>query len=196
MKRFIFAILAVALLSVPAAVLADDNGPPAPTPQMQAAFQNLEQAHARVEQLHSQARLAMLNTLSLAHRTLLAQIVGQLAISPNPDVNAAARTLDAALSQSEGRSILSIASSLESQSRQIMDAAHQQLMNAGPPMGSASGQGMGHPMFVHREIGGPEKQVTDPGLLLLGMSVHGIEPPGMNETYHMILKRQDNVQGP
>lgn len=189
MKKPIFAILMVAAMSLPSAVLADDNtifiSQDTPSPQMQAAFQAMQQAHARVEQLHAQARNAMLNSLTPAHRSLLAEVVGQLAISPNPDVNAAGRTLDSALSPNESRSILGISSSLESQARQIMQAVHQQLMSA-QPQGQA---GQSQPQGEHMHAGWTgdgmrEARPTDPGTILLLASLHAMEPqmmvhPGM-----------------
>jgi hypothetical protein len=187
MKSISLAVLAAAIVVLPAIGLADTSPFATPSPQMRQAFQYMEQAHAKVDQLHAQARLAMLNALSPAHRTLLAQVVGQLAISPSPNVNQAARTLDGSLSQGEGRTILSISQSLENQSRQIMEAAHQQMMAAMPPPGPpgpagpamAAGQaaarpGLRHNMFYvsHAE------QSKDPGAILLSMSAHVLEPFG------------------
>lgn len=184
MKSFRFAILAIAIILAPIGALADSTSYGTPSPQMRAAFSAMEQAHAKVEQLHSQARLAALNALSSSQRTLLAQVVGQLAIASNPDTNAAARTIDNSLSQAQGRTIVNISSSLETQSRQIMDAAHQQMMAANPqgamqgPPGTG-GPGMGGPwMGMHHEGMSSREQSTDPGMLLLLMSMHAIEPNG------------------
>ncbi len=183
MKSFRFAILAIALTLVPIGALADTTSAATPSPQMRAAFAAMEQAHVKVEQLHAQARLAALNALSASQRTMLAQVVGQLAISSNPDVTAAARTLDSSLSQSQGRAIVNISSSLETQSRQIMDAARQQMMAANPPMQGPPG--MGGPGMRGGWVGarhdvtfGPQEQSTDPGMLLLLMSLHATQPDG------------------
>lgn len=190
MKNVPFAVLAIALMVAPTSAFADSNSSATPSPQMQAAFQYMEQAHAKVEQLHSQARLAALNALSPAHRTLLAQVVGQLAIAPNPDINAAAHTIDNSLSQAEGRSIVNISSSLETQSRQIMDAAHQQMMRAnpqgepgpgGPGMG---GRPMDQPyMTMHHEGMEGSAQSNDPGMILLLMSTHAFAPVDFHRTF-------------
>ncbi len=184
MKSFRFAILAIAMILMPIGALADATSDATPSPQMRAAFAAMEQAHAKVEQLHSQARLAALNVLNASQRTLLAQVVGQLAISSNPDVNAAARTIDNSLSQSQGRTIANISSSVETQSRQIMDAAHQQMMAAnpqgpmpGPPGMGGPGMGGGWTGMHHEGLMGSHEQSTDPGMLLLLMSLHAIQPP-------------------
>lgn len=188
MKRFNFAILAIAIALAPAAALAGSNSYGTPSPQMRAAFQSMDQAHARVEQLHSQARLAVLNVLTTGQRNLLAQVVGQLAISASPNIAAAARTVDNSLSQAQGRTILSISSSLETQSRQIMDAAHHQMMAARPQSATTTqglpgtgGPGMGGPwMHMHHgDMSGSQAQSTDPGMLLLLMSMHAIHPDVM-----------------
>jgi hypothetical protein len=201
MNKLLVALVTVAAISLPIAAFADGNvfystSGATPSPQMRAAFQNMEQAREREEQLHSQARAAMLNALSPAHKTLLAQVFGQLAISPNPDINAAARVLDASLSQAEGRSILAISASLESQTRQIMEAAHEQFMaaaqqamaanpqassavNGPPPVG---GPPNGRPVMIGDEAHThwmKRTAPTDPGAILLLSSLHSLEPRGM-----------------
>lgn len=182
MQNFRIAILSIALLALPCLAVADQNGA-TPSPQMRQAFATMEQARAKTEQLHAQARIAALNALTPAHRTLLAQVVGQLAIAPTPDVASAARSIDNALSQKEGRSILNISSSLESQSRQIMEAAHQQMMAEnpnGPP--GPGGPWMGGPGMHGFHQGGEEAQriENDPGMILLMMSTHALQPMGFH----------------
>jgi hypothetical protein len=183
MKQLTAAIMAIALSTLPCIALADQNGYSTPSPQMHAAFSAMEQAHAKVEQLHAQARLLALNALTPAHRALLAQVVGQLAISANPDVNGAARSIDKALTQNEGRAIVNISASLESQSRQIMDAARQQMMAANPGGPGQSGPGggwMGGPgaHAFHQDTSGPQGASTDPGMILLLMTTHPLMPIG------------------
>jgi hypothetical protein len=184
MKSLVRAVFATALMLVPATAFADQNSYPAPSAQMRQAFQYMEQAHAKVDQLHAQARLAILNSLSLAHRNLLAQVVGQLAISSSPNLSAAARTIDVSLSQAEGRSILNISQSLEAQSRQIMDAARQQIeaANSSAPQGAP---GVGGPREHHMMFYEAHPQSTDPGTILLLMSLHGLEPFGPQHAMFM-----------
>ncbi|MDQ6766527.1 MAG: hypothetical protein M3Z41_01810 [Candidatus Eremiobacteraeota bacterium] len=176
MKHLLPALVATALIGVPVTVRADPWGPP--PAQNSAAFQIMEQAHTKMQQLHSQARLAMLNSLSPAHRNLLATVVGQLAIAPAPDAAAAAKQLDANLTPSEAKAIVGISTSLEQQVHQVMDATHKQMANAMPnggPMHKAWGmQGM------HSEA---DQMASDPGMLLMRMAVHA---PGLGESHHLM----------
>ncbi len=134
----------------------------------------MEQAHAKVEQLHDQARLSMIGSLSPAQRTLLAQVVGQLAIAQTPDPAAAAKTLDANLTQAQAKNVLGISASLEQQARQVMDAAHKQMQAAMPDSSAPHGQWGMHSMQVMHE-GADE---TDPGMILLSMAARAIHPMG------------------
>jgi hypothetical protein len=66
----------------------------------------MEQTRTQMQQIHAQARTQMLASLSPAHRTAVANVIGQMAISPNPNPALAARQIDAVLTQAEGQSIL------------------------------------------------------------------------------------------
>jgi hypothetical protein len=57
-------------------------------------------------QYREQARTEIVDALSPAHRQLLASVVGQLTVAPNPQVVAAAKQLDAALTSKEKQTIL------------------------------------------------------------------------------------------
>jgi hypothetical protein len=177
MRNLLPAIVAAAMFVSPLTVRADQpGGPPLPPPDP-AAFQAFEQAHAKVEQLHALARQAMLNTLSQAQRSTLAQIVGQLAIAPNPDVTAAARQIDGSLTPAQAKNILSISTSLHQQSRQLMEAAHKQMMSAMPPGGPE------HPQFVMKSMHpGGEQWENDAGMILLMTAMHS---GGLGEFHHM-----------
>jgi len=173
MKNLLLALVATAMFVSPLAVRADEAGPQANP----AAVQAMEQAHAKMEQLHSQARLAMLNSLSPAQRATLAQVVGQLAIAPTPDLAAAARQIDASLTQAQARNILSISASLHQQAHQLMDSVHKQMMSTMPSSGAAHAQsGMMH----MRQ--GNEQNETDAGMILLQMTTHSSEH---GEFHHM-----------
>jgi hypothetical protein len=166
MKHFVPTVIAATLIAVPCIAWADQNdAPPAPPP---AGFQIMEQTRAKVDQLNAQARESMLATLSPAQRTQLAQVVGQLAIAQTPDTAAAAKTLDASLTQAQAKNILSISSSLDDQVRQVMDASRKQ-MEAAMPDGAAPHSQWG--MHAMR-AGGP--QDTDPGMILLSMSARAL----------------------
>ena len=116
------AILTLAVSLCPGIALAQ-QAPQAGQAQARPDFAAMRQMHDQMKQLHLQARAQMLSALSPAHRALLANIAGQLAISPNPDRAAAARALDAALSQGESRSIMTTATGARTQQRALMEAA-------------------------------------------------------------------------
>lgn len=165
MKNLLPALVAAALFVSPLAVRADQ-------PEAQAnpaAIQAMQQAHAKMEQLHSQARLAMLNTLSPAQRAALAQVVGQLAIAPTPDLAAAAKQIDASLTPAQAKNILNIKASLHQQAHQVMQALHQQMMST-MPSGAAHGQ-----MGMTRMHSGNEQDQNDAGMILLKMATHSSE---------------------
>jgi len=150
-------------------------------------FQYIEQAHARVEQLHAAARLSVLNNLTQAHRNLLAQIVGGLAIAPNPDFAAAGKTLDANLSPAEARAILSIASSLEQQTRQLMSQAHQQAMNAMQQDPTTKEEHTVDMHYAPAPSAAQQAWRTDPGFILLHMAV----PPMGPMMFRMVLQTEN-----
>jgi len=178
MKNLLPALVAAAMFVSPLAARADQPGGPNPQANP-AAVQAMEQAHAKMEQLHSQARLAMLNTLSPAQRATLAQVVGQLAIAPSPDLAAAAKQIDASLSQAQAKNILCIKASLHQQARQVMEAVHQQMMSA-MPGGPAHGQvGMTH---MHSGNEQNEQGENDAGMILIKMATHSSEH---GEFHHM-----------
>lgn len=170
MKTLAPAIVAVAFLVInPRGAWAGDAAAPMP-PFNAAAFQVMDQAHARVGQLHAQARLTILNALTPAHRALLGQVIGNLAIAANPDVTGAARTLDANLSPAEARTIVSVATALEQQSKQIMMAAHQQMMNAMPPPPNGPTPPKPDVVYNH-QMGANEAALhNDPGFILIHMA--------------------------
>jgi len=123
--KAILAGFSLAFLLSPAFALADDATPPPPPPdaQRQAMRQLHQQAFAQMKALHTKERSAALASLSPAHRQLLANIVGQLAISPNPNANAAAAQLNASLTPAEVKSLSRIQSDL----RTKMMAMHKSM---------------------------------------------------------------------
>jgi hypothetical protein len=166
MKHFASAALCAAIILVPLVSLADASTPaPPPGPPNSGGFQ---QVRAQVDKARGQARSSMLNALSAQHRSLLAQVVGQLAIAQTPDVNAAAKTLDGALTPGESKAILDASTALDQQIKAIMDAARQE--NGGPP----DGGGMHNRMYVGQDQGAP-----DAGLILLRSALPPMGPPMM-----------------
>jgi hypothetical protein len=184
--RKVLLALSLALTFLPVAALADDNNnlPPPPTDaQQQQMFKTMETFHAKMEQLHQQMRTQILGSLTAAHREAVANIVGQLAIATTPNPQAAAKQLDAILSQSEQQRILATHESFKAQ----MKALHEQLraqMESQMPGGGPSG----HPMTRKYEMNHPE-QANDAGSILLKtlggehmdhdvMFMHAPGPPG------------------
>jgi hypothetical protein len=171
MKHLASVFIAATIMAIPLVASADQTSVGQPSA---AAMTIMQQTHAKMEQLHSQARLSMLNALTPAHRTLLANIVGELVISASPDAAAAARQLDASLSPGEARAVLNISSSFEQQAKQIMEASRQQL----------EASGIGPPSGIHAMGAGPEgmrawaaaQQPNDAGTVLLGMAARTLGP--------------------
>lgn len=120
-------VLFALLAAVPALVFAQAQ-PPAPGPSgapwTRLDFGAMRASMQQQEALHKQMRAKILGVLTPAHRNLLASLVGQLAISANPDPRAVIQKLDAALSSGEKQAILNAAQSFMTQER----AFHQQMM--------------------------------------------------------------------
>ena len=140
MKHFIPAALAAAIMVLPLGAVAGEPSalahggamPPGmfdklglTSSQQQACQQVMAQTHQQLAQLHAQARAKVLAALSPAHRALLGQIVGSLAIAPNPDPDAAVKQLNATLSPGEAQAIVSTHAAAEQQMHALMTAAHQ-----------------------------------------------------------------------
>jgi hypothetical protein len=167
------ATLSLALLVIPALALADD-GPPPPGPALTTQNTQLHsamrQARSQMEQMHQQARAQMLGALSAAHRQLLANIAGQLAIAVTPDREAAARQLNAALSPAEQQSIVRIHTNLRAQSKAMMESLRSQFEAANPNGGANGG-----PEHQNRPMPNMmQRPPQDAGHILLGMSEMGM----------------------
>lgn len=174
-----FLVLALALSVMPVAALAQDtNAPPQLTPdQRQALHQTMQQFGQQEEQLHQQMRYQILSALSPVHRRVVAATIGELAISPNPDIATAAKRLDATLSGGEQQRILAAHATFESQSRQLRDqlkstlqsempAGHSNWMNHGPQ----NGMRPQHPQF---DAGTLVLMSLTPHSHMMGMGWHG-----------------------
>jgi len=126
MKHSIALLLALAF--APTAALAQSEPPPGPpgmhgVPLSNAQIAAMRQVHTRAEALRVQTRGRMLAALTPAHRTAVANVFGQLALSANPDPRAAAQSLDAVLSPAEKQSVVSIAAAERSNMHVIMQQA-------------------------------------------------------------------------
>jgi hypothetical protein len=102
-------------------------------------FQAMRQMHRQMTQIGTQARTQMLAALTPAHRTLLANVAGQLAVATTPDFRAAAQQLDTALSAPEKQAILAAETNARSQMRTAFAQMQQQMPSRpGAPGPSAS----------------------------------------------------------
>ena len=116
----------------------------------------------QMRKLHEQFRSQVLGALTPAHRQLLASVVGNLAVSTNPDRRAAVAQLDNALSSGEKTAILNDAKQFADQMKSMMAQ-----MRAAHPWPKASGAP--RPMHSHR----PHKAPTAGGILLMVASGGG-----------------------
>lgn len=121
--------LALALIPAVAGAqpMAPNAGPPALSQQQQA---QLSQLRAQVKQNHVELRSRIIASLTPAQRTQFANIVGQLALTPNPDPRAAVQAVDNILTPAEKQSVLALASSersstksIEQQERSVFESA-------------------------------------------------------------------------
>ena len=118
-------LLTLAFVLMPAATFAQLQPPPSPWPSgaPHPDFRAMRQMHDQMEQIHRTTRTKMLAALTPQHRRLLANVAGQLAISPKPSRRAAEQQLDAALTAREKQSILAIQKDSIGQIRTVMQRA-------------------------------------------------------------------------
>lgn len=194
MRNLIPAMFAVAVISLPLGAVAGEAPapmPPMPPPpgmgmafdfdgqnltqaQQQQMHQIMEQTHQQMEQLMSQTRSRVLGSITPAHRQLLAQIVGNLAIAPNPDRDAAVKQLNAALSSGEAQAVLSVHQAAMQQMMSLMQTTHQR-MEAVLTTQQRSQMQNGHPNeSTHERVyfKGPPGSLTA-GDILLHLSENG-----------------------
>lgn len=189
MKHLIPAMFAVAVISLPLGAVAGE--PPAPmgpmpppgmamafdfdsrnlTPaQQQQVHQIMDQTHQQMQQLMTSARSRVLGSISPAHRQLLAQIVGNLAISANPNWDAAAKQLNAALSPGESQAVLSTHQAVTQQMMSLMQSTHQRLEAiVGTQHNGAATNGHDdemHERMMYKAPGGPGEAPTAGEILL------------------------------
>lgn len=121
MKRPLFLMLA--LVFAPAPVLAQVTAPAdagsfaTPSPQARAL---MRQSRAQLAQIRQTVRVRMLAALTPAHRTMLANAVGNLVLAVNPDPRTVAAQLDAVLAPAEKQAIISIDAAGRTSARAIM----------------------------------------------------------------------------
>ncbi len=170
--RQLIAILSLGLLLAPAVASAQaappDAGPATPSAQMRSAMQ---QARLQMEQIHTQARNQMLGSLSPAHRSAVANVIGQMAVSPNPNPAVAARQIDAILTQAEGQSILRTHASAKAQMLALRTQMRTQFENSLTPDQRAQMEARRAEFAQQHPAGAPARSAglssTDPGTILL-----------------------------
>ena len=136
MRRIVLAALSIALL--PGIALAQEAPAAAPPPAAPAGapgepggwnperFAAMRQTHAQITQLHEQTRAAMLSALSPLHRNAIANLIGQFAISANPDARTLGRQIDAVLTRGEAQNVVNLAAAERTNARGIEQAARAQ----------------------------------------------------------------------
>lgn len=181
MSKSFFAF-ALALSLIPAAALAQDtNSSQQPTDAQRQAMHQMFQQFAQSErQLHDQLRSQILSGLTPVHRRAIAAEIGNLVISPNPDIDAAAKQIDAILSPGERQRILEAHAAYASQARQLHEQMKSQLQSQMPNA---------HPSTRdHMMTAAMQPEMRDPGWILLralppyehsmmGMGDHGAMAP-------------------
>lgn len=180
MKNAIVA-LSLALTLIPVAAFADDQAPAgAPTQaQRQAMFQTMQTYRQKEEQLGQQFRAQLLGSLSPVHRTAVANLIGQLAISSNPNERTAASQIDALLSPGERQQILNAANTFHAQSKTLHEQMRTALKSEMPampdhPMGPMGG----HPgMMQHQQM------QPDAGRIVLHVLGHQGGDEGMHHMW-------------
>jgi hypothetical protein len=162
-----FFSLALALSLLPAAALAQDaNASQQPTDaQRQQMHQMFEQFGQQEGQLHDQLRAEVLSVLTPAHRRTLAAEIGNLVLSPNPDIDAAAKQIDATLSPAERERILQAHAAYASQARQLREQMKSQMQSEMPNWHPPSHDD--HMMSARMQA-----QMRDPGWIVL----HALPP--------------------
>ena len=136
-------------------------------------------AHAKLRQLHIDGRAQILGSLSQQQRSLLAQVVGNLAISPNPSEEAAAQQIQSSLTPQQSQRIVALHTALMQQAMNILHAAKTQADSyLTPDQRSKVQQEMSvHGAHEHMGPGGMGmdrvNSNTAAGEILLGMALHG-----------------------
>jgi hypothetical protein len=168
-----FIALALALSVTPIAALAQDSNASAPTAdQRQAMRQTFQQFAAQEAQLHQQMRWQMLSALTPVHRRAVGATIGDLAIEPTPDLQAAAKRIDAVLSPGERQRIIAAHATFATQSRQLHEQMRTQ-MQSEMPAGAPD-------MMKHGPGGGTwgNRQLDAGTLLLMGLAPHPMRMHG------------------
>jgi hypothetical protein len=180
-----FLALALALSILPVAAIAQSapsittDAPPAMTDQQrQAMFNEFKAIHTQEAALHKQYRAQVLNSLTPIHRQTVANLIGQLAISANPDKSVTAKQIDVLLSGAERNAILSAHNNYLAQSKKLHEQAWQEMQKY-LPAGASQGSKIAMDHKMHSMNGKTHMQINDPGEILL-RTLSGEEGHGMH----------------
>jgi hypothetical protein len=180
MNKLNAAMLVIALAAIPIGAMAAE--PPAPCNSMMISGgfngppPDMAQMQAQIHQLTVGMRTAMLQSLSAQHRVMLAQTIGNLAISADPNYEVAAKQIDAALSAQETQSVLRIATQFHQQMGALM-RAHM------PPMSQSESNASGQVRTQNRFYdSGVHPLDAGHALLMLGSS-------GPMEMHHVFIEK-------
>jgi len=181
MKRWFLPLAIAAALAVPA--FAADTQPgtapaaaapgaerEAPSADQMAA---MRQAHEKMQALHQQMRVQMLGSLSAGHRNAVANIIGQLAVSAEPDPRGAAAKIDALLSSGEKQSIANALNNERQSRTTLMESIHQQMLASAPADQRAEMQARmdEHAARMKDMMTRMASQPMDPGMELLHLGI-------------------------
>jgi hypothetical protein len=122
-----------------------------------------------------QARNRTLADLTPAHRQLVGQLIGQLAVEPQPNTRQAIDLLDKTLTKEEKNSILDESAWLRKRSQPFFDWKYQQLATTEP--------------FVHFDTILARKMHEDPGASLLLLTTNSIALNTSLEARQLLLER-------
>lgn len=148
-----FLALALALVALPSAALADPNdSAQAPSPlspaQRQAMSSQMQAFRQKEMQMHQQLRSQILEAVSPGHRTAIADAIGQMVISASPDPAATAKQIDGVLSSAEQQRILSLHGAFVTRSQALMQQLHDQLSRQGAGSHGQWSNPPAHPMSM------------------------------------------------
>ncbi len=188
------ALAALAFLMIPVAVAAQDAPPPGPPPDGPMAvgspnpqrMAEMRQVRAQLEQLRTQTRAQMLASLTPLHRSQIATLVGQAAVSSTYDPRTLAQRVDALLSRGEAQSVVNLAGSERTNARGVMQAARAQFESSLSPADQAKMKER-DAAFAAREAqrgGRREGFAPDPGRELIRTMLGGGEGHGGGPGWH------------
>ncbi len=133
-------VLALAMAAIPLSAFAASAPPMVPMhprltqTQRKELHTALRTFRRKSAALRAQTRAQILAGISPTSRNALASVVSQLAITPKPNLWAAAKRLDATLSPTDVHSILAAKKNLRTQEVELRKAMHAQLVAELPAM--------------------------------------------------------------